>query len=305
MTRELVEAEELWTMESVNPEGYVCPGCELQLFPASYDRKVNLKRPYFRVGPEKKHARDCRVGGEEKITARARTQRIGTPQGFPVPFPSSLVVTDDRPVTGEVGVGLGPVRGGAAGGRTDRAGSSGLYHGHTVKTIRPICRAFLNMPFDRDAMPLRVPGVQGSTYAEVFRHAKSTLGKTGEVSALFYAPLRWMAEPVESDEACEVMLNAGEWDDAAREFKSPFRVRLHWAGWSRREQQAFLAECGAAYDEAKEQAGKKGDIKGWLFFVGRLDATDRSLFHVDRYRFVCALADAMVTPYRAGAGARR
>lgn len=81
-TLEPVEGVDLWTMESVDRDAYICPGCTTQVFPASFDREKNKKRPYFRPGPNNMHQDGCGIDGEEKFVKRAKKGRIGTPKGF-------------------------------------------------------------------------------------------------------------------------------------------------------------------------------------------------------------------------------
>lgn len=163
------------------------------------------------------------------------------------------------------------------------------YHGHTVKTIRPICRVFMDFPHDRDQLPLGIPDVPGTTYATVFRK----LGYFGierqqPGTRLFYAPLRW--DPaVETAAHIEWKLDAGEWPkglpkDQNRPTKF-YRVRVMWEGWTARQRDTLQTEIEIARDEVKGKAG--APEKAWLFFVGTQDPADAELFIVDRYPFIC------------------
>lgn len=301
---ELVEAEELWTMEAVDKETFVCRGCAVQVFPVSYDKTRHRKRPHFRLGPGRRHALDCRVDGEMELVAAGRKASVHTGEGFPFPFPNSLVVREKRPIVadtnnGEVAAGPGRPRV-VGGGGAARA----THHGHTVGSIRPICRAFLNMPHDRYRLPLRVPGVEGTTYQQVFRHARSALAAEVPVRGLFYGPIRWTAKPITDGASCELTLNTGEWDEEQRKFKAFVRVRFAWEQWSKRQRAALLEEWTVAQEEAKGSAGKGSEVKGWLFFVGVRDTMDKTLFHVDAFPMACCLADEMIMPRLSGAVVR-
>lgn len=146
-------------MTTVDKEGYICRGCRQQVFPASYIKDVNKKRPYFWLGPLNKHLDGCDVEGEEVILKRAKKETVGTPEGYPLPFPNRLVLTDERiiePGTQEATGTAGRAR--TPGSREGTENAPRKHHGHTVRTIRNICRRFTQLPNDRPAMPLSIPG---------------------------------------------------------------------------------------------------------------------------------------------------
>jgi len=296
-TLELVEAEELWSMETVDSEAYICRGCIIQVFPASYDKEHNKKRPYFTLGPSNKHI-ECDVDGEEKVVKRAKKDRIGTPEGFPLPFPNKLTLTDERPTQPD-GNGL---RGGPWDGRASTHAVKGgtaprKHHGHTVKTIRPACRAFINFPNDRDTLPLEIPGVAGNTYAKIFGYLGSRKPEHFKSpTRLYYAAIRWTAPPVLEENHCELTLNAGEWDEEKGGFKVMSHVRVNWSDWSQSRRHTFMREFNTTREEAKEKAKANKQIKGWIFFVGTQDASDLNLFHVNNHRLICCLEAEMIWP---------
>jgi hypothetical protein len=296
---ELVEAEELWEMDVVDKEAWVCRGCPTQVYPASYDAAVNKRRPYFTLGRINRHADDCAVDGEHKIVSRGQKERVGGSDGFPMPFPSKLVLGDEHAAAGspaKVSFASSTL---AAVHAAARASVHKRHHGHTIRTIRPACRTFINFPNDREFLPLEIPGVWGKTYAQVFWFIPN---KKPEFFAnphhLFYAPIRWREAPVTTEAYCELTLNAGEWDGAVRRYVSLCRLRVDWSGWSPARRNTLLHEMNAARAEAVEQARQDGQIKGWIFFAGTQDRLDPALFHVDDERFICALAARMVWPER-------
>lgn len=299
-TDELVEAEELWELDVVDKDAYACRGCAAKVFPASYDKQRNKRRPYFSIGKLNKHMPGCDVDGEEKIVGRARKERVGSKDGFPMPFPSKLTLSQDRPAVREEGAqpyAMSGVRSAGQGSAPSHARK--LHHGHTVKTIRPACRTFINFPNDRAFLPLEIPGAPGNTYARLFwflPNKKPELFK--QPRHLYYAPIRWKAEPVESESHCELTLNAGEWDTVNKRYNSLCVVRIDWSRWSPARRDALLRECGAARAEAIEEAKTDSQIKGWVFFVGTQDAKDPALFHVDDHRFICCLAAKLTWPVR-------
>ena len=88
-TGDIIDAEQLWDLEVVDKEAYECPGCGIQVFPASYRKNINKKRPYF-TPMDNKHVQPCGVDGVEKLVKKAKSEQVGTPEGFPVPFPNQI-----------------------------------------------------------------------------------------------------------------------------------------------------------------------------------------------------------------------
>jgi hypothetical protein len=296
-TGELVEAEELWLMHTVDKDIYICRGCSTKVFPASYDKEHNKKRPYFSLRNNKCEA-GCDVNGEEKIISRAKKERVGSPDGFPVPFPNKLTLTDERPTQDNSTV-LPPVSADtrASGHSAAVSAEPKKHHGHTVKTIRPACRTFINFPNDREYLPFEVPDVLGNTYAKVFWYLgnkKTEHFKTPKHR--YYAAIRWKAEPIITDTHCELTLNAGEWDQETKGYKSLCQARVNWADWSQSRRDTLLREFNTTRAEAIEEAKEDSQIKGWIFFVGTQDAINPCIFHVDNYRFICCLSAKLAWP---------
>lgn len=290
-TGEIIDAEQLWIINPVDPLGYECRGCSAQVTPCSY-RPENKVRPYFRatVG----HEVDCDIEGEVELVKRARKQRVSTRDGFPGSFPNRLMLRDTRPVTGANGT---PIAATSTGGRradSDSSGEARRSRHWTAQTIRPICRIFLNYPYDRD-LPLAVPGIAADTYQRAFRSLKSDQIVQYPEPHLFYAPISWKA-PVVNDNQLEIQLSYGEWNE--RKLTRPYRVRMDWCGWSTAKRNYVSREIEIArleYMTAKKGGGKE---KGWLFFVGKQDESDLTLFHVDDHRLVCSVVAEMIYPQR-------
>ena len=296
ITGHLVDAEQLWLIDPVDKTRYVCRGCGISVSPASYGRD-NLVRPYFTVG--KKPHPNCDVAGEQTLISRAKTSRISDPRsGFPGSYPNVLDLQDTSQV---VNTPLGnadadsrptPSKSHASGpgGRHDRTNKY-----HTARTIRTICSHFANYPFDRDMMRLSIPGISGTTYEQVFWRVKNDAILRYKTPHLFYAPIRWAA-PEENGQHLEIQLSAGEWVD--RTLKKPYRVRVEWDSWSPVKRNCTRREIDVARKEAIAANKRHGKEKGWLFFVGKQDASDESLFIVNDYRLVCCLVVEMTYPNR-------
>lgn len=293
-TLELVEAEELWNLETVDRDDYICRGCKTKVFPASYNKELNKKRPYFTLA-KNTHEDGCDVDGEEKTIKRAKKDKVGTPEGFPVPFPSKLIVSDERPVASTDSIAPTGSRASSSSDGSNIDIAAKRHHGHSVKTIRSICRTFINYPNDRPTLPLSIPGVPGSNYLTVFKYLRGKPEAFKESKRLYYAPVRWAVSPVIGQEYCELTLNAGEWDEATKVFKGNYKARIHWGTWSKARRNSLIREYEATREEAREQAQDK-NRKGWLFFVGTQDKTNPYVLHVTDYRLICSLSAQIEWP---------
>jgi hypothetical protein len=283
-TNEIIEAEQLWDLEFVDKERYRCIGYGTLVWPASYKRDINKKRPYFTLGVSGTHVKPCDIDGEEEVIKRAKAEKIGTPEGFPLPYPNKLVLTDERPVID--GHGGEPVQGdgGRSRSRGDGSRTPRANHGHTVKTIRPIAKAYMKYPLDRESLPLQVPDCEGNTFATVFWR----LGKImafRQPTHLYYAPLHWKA-PTKADSYMEWQLNAGNWDKENNRRGDAYRMRVEWTGWSVTQRNTLLHEIEVSREKAKHSTGA---VEAWLFFIGTQDSDDPTQIIVNRYQTICCI----------------
>ncbi|WP_199913043.1 hypothetical protein, partial [Xanthomonas fragariae] len=210
-TGQIVDAEQLWMINPVDKLGYECRGCSAQVTPCSYWPE-NKVRPYFRAYDG--HEIGCDVKGEGELVQRAQRQRVTTMEGFSGRFPNRLVLRDTHPVADSDGSLTVPT--GSERRRNGANGSSQTLRDRqwAAQTIRPICRTFINYPFDRD-LPLAVPGVAVDTYQRVFRSLKRDQVIQYSEQRLFYAPISWKA-PIEDDNQIEIQLSYGEWATSPR-----------------------------------------------------------------------------------------
>jgi hypothetical protein len=283
-SQEIIDAEQLWEFEVIDKERYVCLGCGTQVWPASYKKDINKKRPYFTLGPSGAHIDPCDIDGEEDIVKRAKSEGLSTPEGFPLPYPNRLVLTDDRPVVNPLGVdGDGTVSGNRSRGDTENR-TPRANHGHTVKTIRPIAKAFIKFPIDREFLSLQIPGCEGDTFASVFWRLGKILALRNPTH-MYFAPLHWKA-PSKTDTHMEWQLNAGDWDTLNNRRGTAYRVRIDWVHWSTTQRNTLLHEVEVARDKAKDSGGA---VNAWLFFVGTQDETDPTLLVVNRYQLICCI----------------
>ena len=294
-TGRIVEAEELWLMETVDKERYMCRGCGIKVIPASY-QPHNVVRPYFAARAEE-HRLDCDVDGVAKLVKKARRGRIGDQlDGFPNSFPSKLVLLDERPVV-DAGLGANAPQTATSGRRSDGATADeapAKGRTRTANTIRPICRAFINFPYDRDR-PLAVPGVDASMYKFAFKKLQWNALIRYPDRRIMYASMRWN-KPIKSDENLEILLDAGE-RDANKRISHGYRVQLLWSDWSKAKRTYVGNEIEAARTEAiKAKDEGRSQEKAFLFFIGEQDLEDPSLFYVKDHRLLCCLVDEIIYP---------
>ncbi|MYN08897.1 hypothetical protein [Pseudoduganella aquatica] len=291
VTGEVVEAEQLWLLDQVDRESYACRGCGVKVLPASY-RPTNLVRPYFTVGSAGAHRPGCDVDGEQRLVQRGRQQRVTTSHdGFPVPYPSRLVLNDRREIADRA-------TDASREGRRDAPvppshSAPGMPRNRTVGTIRQICRTFINFPYDRD-LGLSLPGVEADKYYAAFKKLKWDDMLRYPEPRIFYAALRW-AKPVEGDAYMEIGLDAGQREGG--KLLVGHRVRIEWAGWSDARKNAVRKEIEAAREEAKQafEAGQK-QKKAFVFFLDDQDGADAALFRVLDHRLICCIVDEISYP---------
>ncbi|QFZ83542.1 hypothetical protein GFK26_12625 [Variovorax paradoxus] len=297
-TSHIIDAEQLWDMEVIEKDGFVCPGCAVDVFPASYLKDINKRRPYFKIGKGGAHAPGCGIAGFLSARASAvRRRGIARASGeLPIPFPSRLVM-DPMLETVTLAAPCLAKQSMAAKLRPPQPAlptGDPTYHGHTVSTLRPICRIFMEFPNDRKQLAIRIPGVAGRTYGTAFRQLGFTGIRAQPVpTGLFYAALSWdFATKGAGNE--EWTLNAGAWPMGAKRPTALYRVRINWSGWTDLQRATLRHELQRA---RKEVVGKKGiREKAWLFFVGRQDRDDPGLFVVDRYPLISCRVGEMRRP---------
>lgn len=296
VTAEIVEAEQLWLIENVDNERYICRGCGIKVIPKSYDPD-NILRPHFAKPKGISHKPGCDVDGEGVLVKAGRTKRLSTArEGFPAPYPSRLVLIDERPVvdsgTPEDDEKKGS-RNGQARSRTE-TGNSPTPRKITANTIRPICRTFIRFPYDRD-LDLSIPGITPTNYLTVFKKLKwDELCRYPE-ARIFYSPILWK-KATETEEYLEVLVDAGERED--KKLTNGNRVRIEWADWSKAKRTYVRNELEAARKEAMYAKGKDSTtkIKSHLFFIGEQDVSDLALFRIFDHRLICCLVDEISYP---------
>ncbi len=287
-TGQIVDGEQLWYIDPVDKEGYVCRGCGVMVNPVSFEAH-HKKRPHFKELLTKPHKSWCDIDGEEKLINKARKERVTTRSGFPGSFPSKLKLADEREKVAAVGAPVGVQS--SSSGRASSGTTSGKTHTQwTARTIRPICRAFMNFPHDRD-LPLSVPGTYGSTYDEVIRKLAPRDIVSYPKQHIFVTPLSWSKA---KDVAGKIIveLSYGFW--ANNKLAASYRLIVDSTNWSTAKKNYILAELEISREEAKDRAaaGKKSE-KSWVFFLGQQDSSNLSDFLVTDHRLICCLTGAL------------
>lgn len=283
-TGQVVDGEQLWYIDPVDKEGYICRGCKVMVNPVSFEVH-HKKRPHFKELPSKPHKPWCDVEGEIKLISKGRKERLSTQDGFPGSFPSKLQLVDQKvkvETPGLPGSGIGSSSGEVLSGTTTKSSSTQW----TARTIRPICRTFMNFPHDRD-LPLNVPGAFGNTYDEVIRKLASRDIVSYSRRHILVAPLSW-SKAKDVDSKIIIELSYGFW--ANGKLVTPYRVVIDATTWSTAKKNYILNELEVSREEAKERAkaGKKSE-KSWVFFFGEQDFGNIPDFLVTDHRLICCL----------------
>jgi hypothetical protein len=233
--------------------------------------------PYFRQKlPSVPHVPNCYVHGLEELAARGRKERIQGEMGFPVPYPSKVIL-EPRPVE----VSIDDTDPDTVGKPGHPPGNPGLnnrrMHHQTHRSIRAVCQFYVDFPYDRD-LPLEVQGCDGSTFNEVFVR----LGTGGDEligsQRILYGEVKFKAQPnFDSDViVLELMSTVLAPDD--RECNR--RVKIDMTGWGKpykrylRQQIAeMLDKAEDAHREIKKKKSENPRYSGkpprpWIFFVG-------------------------------------
>ena len=297
-TGEIVSGVELWLLDFVDKNGYECRGCGVPLNPVSFERGLK-RRPYFKLFDGTSHENDCDVEVLNDLKKRARYKSVSRPDGFPVSHPNRLVLLDRQ----EIVRSAERIDDHAASGWKNSSRSSRdplaarrKPHNWIARTIRPLVRHYIQFPHDRH-LPLHVPEVNGQTFRGVFKRLFYQPDVYFPDPRIFYGSLHFR-QTIEGTDFVDVWLSQGEWarNQTPRELIHPYVVRIHTAGWSDRKRNYVLDEIHVAREEARAAVqSSNSEIRAWLFFLGRQDAENRFLFHVDDHRLICCEADILIS----------
>nr|WP_314266771.1 hypothetical protein [uncultured Moellerella sp.] len=290
-TREIVEAEDLWLLDSVDTGGYICWGCGITMYPAAWEKDKKV-RAYFKKKRHTQHHHECDADAESTVIRQGQKESVrNILDSAPGLMPSGLKLIEQRPVV-ELGIA-----GDGSKSSSMRSVSSASGEGNSperqsrrqVNSIRNICRAFIRFPYDR-RMSLNIPSIKGKTYSEVFKKLERKIQPYPEPK-IFYAELLWN-KFAEYDEKLIIPLS-GEWaeDESGKHKPSrSYQIHLKWAGWSKAKRTVVRKELEAVRTEAQEAKTKKLKDKAWVFFIGEQSSDSPETFYITDYRLICAIA---------------
>jgi len=297
VTGEIIEAETLWLLEDIDIKGYICWGCGIDMSPASW-RKENKKRPYFSKYRGQSHANDCDADVEENIvnSGLGKNQSIQNQlETLPGLSPSSLLLIQHRDhVDNQIGINEQIIRNLKNKIRNNDQPNLELNKKsrRPVNTIRPICRAFINFPYDR-RMSLNVPGLNGYNYLTIFKKlSNNEIKKYGEAK-IFYSPLQW-CKIIRHNDLLIIPLAAGVWND--NKLTKSYQIHVDWSLWSKAKKTMLFNELEAAQEEAKLAKKEIKKDKAWVFFIGEQDNDNSEIFHVKDQRLICSIIGNIIYP---------
>ncbi|MBF6369696.1 hypothetical protein IU469_28845, partial [Nocardia puris] len=237
-TDEIVDATDLlaWDAALVERSDFTCPStlCSAKLVACAW-RPGQKVRPYFsaRWG----HAAGCDVDGRVKLVDPPERSDDPEPLEVVAGYVAKLVLSDVRRVQSPQPPAdsdeLEPVSEPTSTSATDQS----TVRLGTCRTIRTLCSTFLHNPPElRAVMKLDVPGVDATRYATGFRRLERFEVRRYAEQRIFYAPIRWSAEPVETPRALTIDLYCGDNDPSGLlGLVNPYQLLLDWEQWSTRQ----------------------------------------------------------------------
>lgn len=292
-TQAIVEAEDLKLQEAVDTYGYECHGhaCSIRVFPRSYRADNLLRAHYYAKVP---HAPGCDVSGEEEIRSKGKKRSVASElETSPGLSPASLQLIDKRVVSGDLSIEGGDAKT-SSGSRSSSAEAGGGQKPagrRPANSIRPICRAFLEFPFDRH-LALQVGGVKTNTYQTVFKLLRSTGIERLPQQRIFYGELSWTAAREDGDKFV-IPLNAGTWIEKKL---SPYNVVVEWKDWTQTARSRLKSELKIAREENMDAKKQNRLQRTFLFFLGQQNMDDSSQFTVNDLRLICTVHGELEFP---------
>ena len=283
-TLEIIDAEDLKDIEFVDQDGYICKGCNLKLEPCSY-RPHNLKRPYFKIGKYATHDKDCEFAEDENYIKYNKNKDISSISGHPTSYPSSLVLSDARDITGNDEKENNSTSEKRTKYITNKDKQDYIHkgvHHYQVGTINSIARKYLNLTGRQKYNAiLSIENIDGSTYNEVIQFLPPEIQLINE-KKLWYGNLHHTGE-LTIKEGYVVIPTLNGYKD--KNYNGGYKIAIITNGWSKYKRNSLISKIKTFQSEYK----KNKKTRHSLFFIGSQSQKNYQYFIVEDYRLFSCL----------------
>ena len=275
-TLEIISAEDLWYMENVESDRYICVGCSIKAIPCSYRKFINKKRPYFRF--DELHDDGCFIQKEIELAKSGKVKSIVKQEGFPMAYPNKLdLETETKRISKTDSIANYPKDQYRYEDKYSKCHSSS--HNYTVKTIFPIVRRFLQFPYGRHNMALNIPGIEGNTYQDIIKSLPY------EIVIFLKKKLRYGVLNRYRFRSHDKVLPLKNGDWINKKPQKTYEVIIETTSWKDSKVKYIVKMIETAYQEAIE---KQKDL--YVFFIGEQDKQAPHKFIVTDHRLIaCTL----------------
>lgn len=293
----IISAEELSSWEVVNEYDFVCSACEVGVQPIAY-KDMMKRRPYFRLYKNTRHQENCGMDGYEKLISIAKYKSVANEDGFPLSYPNRLIIKEIREqIANELEVGVKKTKHILTKESYETNSNDKRAHNHTVTTIRPIAKQFINFHFDLGLsliMPM-IDRTKYNTYKSVFERLSNKRINSYSDKRIFYGSLYTGNQYNNINISLPpnhfiVTLTQGEWNDTYTKPIKLYQIIIDYSHWTTKTINMVKGELDIAREE-RQKALDEGNnkVKSWVFFVGQQNKTNPYLFHVDDHKLICFL----------------
>lgn len=168
-TLDPIDSIDLWLIDNVDKNGYICSYCFAKANPCSFKRH-NKKRPYFKF--DNGHEDGCTFEVSDRLKKIGSKKSISTIDGFPLNYPSSIDLSTNQYKANNNIKNQNKIARKIPAYINDKSSQAlkiNKQHNYSVKTINSIAKFFLNFPHDRKNLSLHVPNIHGNTYHDVIK----------------------------------------------------------------------------------------------------------------------------------------
>lgn len=282
----VVTSEELYIIENVKSLNFICDFCEIELLPCSFQKEVNLRKPYFKTRKGINHKQGCDAEGQASIRTKGATTRLTSSEGFPLSYPNRFKLRKDDVVDSKTIVDLASATkiNKPSNNTNDNNSSKSRKTQFETTSFKSVVNQYFDFPFDRDRN-LSFEGVDGNTYKDIFKKIVSTRGNQqfliqGEEVKVYYASLPWKIGS-ENNDILKIELSPGRWviKDEKKTNESPYYLQIDFNDWPKQTKTKFLNEYNKVINLVRGT-----DKKAAIAFVGKqdLDGDFFRFFPIDR-----------------------